>query len=171
MFQMECFRCLYSEAQKDIIKRVDNILIKKEVAMVDKLISCWLELESLFYGVYSTEEGVNRNEHLQKRVNEIRYFIGYIFIRTVKFLESKQFRTFAEQVMCNRNDDIFGKGYFDFKYWAFKDDDDEGLDWDVVFWDNEIEISQLVIEKIKRFYDVKRDRFKVTMLCCLMNDV
>ena len=88
MFQMECFICLYSEAQKDIIKRVDNILIKKEVAMVDKLISCWLELEGSFYGIYSTEEGVNRNEHLQKQVNEIRYFIGHGFIRTVKFLES-----------------------------------------------------------------------------------
>ena len=42
---MECFRCLYSEAQKDIIKRVDNILIKEEVAIVDKLICCWLELD------------------------------------------------------------------------------------------------------------------------------
>ena len=47
MFQMECFRCLYSEAQKDIIKRVYNILIKEEVAMVDKLISCWLELDCI----------------------------------------------------------------------------------------------------------------------------
>ena len=79
-------------------------------------------------------------------------------------------RTFAEQVMCNRDDDIFGKGYFDFKYWAFTDDD-EGLDWDVVFSEIGIEISQMVIEKIKRFYDVKRDRFKVTMLCCFKNDV
>ena len=95
MFQMECFRCLYSEAQKDIIKRVDNILIKEEVSMVDKLISCWLELEGLFYEVYSNEEGMNRNEHLQKQVNEIRYFIGHGFIRTVKFLESCPFRTFA----------------------------------------------------------------------------
>ena len=43
--------------------------------------------------------------------------------------------------MCNRDDDILGKGYFDFKYWAFKDDD-EGLDWDVVFSENGIEISQ-----------------------------
>ena len=31
---------------------------------MDKLISCWLELEGLFYGVYSNEEGMNRNEHL-----------------------------------------------------------------------------------------------------------
>ena len=162
---MECFRCLYSEAHKDIIKRVDNILIKEEVAMVDKLISCWLEPEGLFYGVYSNEEGMNRNEHLQKQVNEIRYFIGHGFIKTVKFLESIPFRTFAEQVMCYRDDDLYGKGYFDFKYRAFKDDD-EGLDWDVVFWENGIEISQLVIEKFKRFYDVKHDRFKDTMLCC-----
>ena len=113
---------------------------------------------------------MNRNEHLQKQVNKIRYFIGHGFIRTVKFHESCPFRTFAEQVMCNRDDDIFGKGYFDFKYWAFTDDD-EGLDWDVVFSEIGIEISQMVIEKIKRFYDVKRDRFKVTMLCCLKNDV
>ena len=127
-------------------------------------------MEGLFYGLYSNEEGMNRNEHLQKQVNEIRYFIGHGFIRTVKFLESCPFRTFAEQVMCNRDDDIFGKEYFDFKHWDFKDDD-EGLDWDVVFWENGIEISQMVIEKIKRFYDVKRDRFKVTMLCCLKNDV
>ena len=170
MFQRECFRCLYSEAQKDIIKRVDNILIKEEIAMLDKLISWLLDLEGLFYGVYSNKEGMNRNEHLQKQVNEIRYFIRHGFIRTVKFLESCPFRTFAEQVMCNRDDDIFCKGYFDFKYWAFKDDD-EGLDWDVVFWENAIEIPQMVIEKIKRFYDVKRDLFKVTMLCCLKNDV
>ena len=61
--------------------------------MVDKLISCWLELEGLFYGVYSNEEGMNRNEHLQKQVHEIRYFIGHGFIRTVKFLESCPFRT------------------------------------------------------------------------------
>ena len=127
-------------------------------------------MEGLFYGVYSNEEGMNRNEHLQKQVNKIRYFIGHGFIRTVKFFESCPFRTFAEQVMCNRDDDIFGKGYFDFKNWAFKDDD-EGLDWDVVFSENGIEISQMVIEKIKRFYDVKRDRFKVTMLCCLKRDV
>ena len=111
-----------------------------------------------------------RNEHLQKQVNEIRYFIGHGFIRTVKFFESYPFRTFAEQVMCNRDDDIFGKGYFDFKYWDFKDDD-KGLDCDFVFWENGIEISQMVIEKIKRFYDVKCDRFKVTMLCCLNYDV
>ena len=57
---------------------------------------------------------MNRNEHLQKQVNEIRYFIGHGFIRTVKFLESYPLRTFAEQVMCNRDDDIFCKGYFDF---------------------------------------------------------
>ena len=50
MFQMECFRCLYSEAQKDIIKRVDNILIKEEVAMVDKLISCGLSWRVYFMG-------------------------------------------------------------------------------------------------------------------------
>ena len=162
--------CLYSEAQKDVIKRVDNILIKEEVAMVDKINSCWHELDGLFYGVYSNEEGMNRNEHLQKQVNEIMYFIGHGFIRIVKFLESCPFRTFAEQVMCNRDDDIFGKGYFDFKYWVFKDDD-EGLDWDVVFLENGIEISQMVIENMKRFYDVKRDRFKVNMLCCLKNDV
>ena len=72
--------------------------------------------------------------------------------------------------MCNRDDIYLVKGILIFKYWAFKDDD-EGLDWDVVFSENGIEISKMVIEKIKRFYDVKRDRFKVTMLCCLKNDV
>ena len=53
---------------------------------------------------------MNRNEHLQKQVNETRYFIGHGFIRTVKFLESCPFRTFAEPVMCNRDDIYLVKG-------------------------------------------------------------
>ena len=73
----------------------------------------------------------------------------------------------------NTDDDVIGEGFFDFKYWAFREDNEE-MDWDIVFWENGIEISQQVIEKIKKTYNERYDKIKLTLLCCIkrgMNNV
>ena len=110
-------------------------------------------------------EGRRRTE----AINEIRYFVGHGFVRTVKFLESCPNRGLKERLFVNTDDDVIGEGFFDFKYWAFREDN-EGMDWDIVFWENGIEISQQVIEKIKNTYNERYDKIKLTLLCCIKRE-
>ena len=39
-----------------------------------------------------------------------------------------------------------------------------------MFWENGIEISQQVIEKIKNTYNERYDKIKLTLLCCIKRE-